>query len=104
MGLMRLGLFPAKVQADGVVYEQVRVYATDDFIELWMLVGGRAQIVASGSGLVKQARGVGAFMADGTRAKWSLELSDGTAWLVSPGAGCGCSHPLKRFDPSKAER
>lgn len=25
--------------------------------------------------------------------------TDGTVWLVSKGAGCGCGSPLKRFDP-----
>lgn len=101
---MNYGLFPAKVQAAGEVFEQVRVYATDNFIELWGLVDHKPAVVVVGAGLVKQGRGIGQFMTDGTRAKWTLALADGTTWLMSPGAGCGCSHPLKRFDPSKAVR
>lgn len=97
-------MFPAKVQVGDTVHEQVRVYATDEYTELWALVAGKPSVVATGAGLVKQGRAMGALMADQTRAKWALQLTDGTLWLASPGGGCGCSHPLKRFNPSKAER
>lgn len=101
---MLLGLFPVHVQAHGEQFQTVRVYATDDFTEVWALVAGQPSVVATGAGLVKQTRGMGHRFEDGTRAKWVLVLADGTEWLVSPAGGCGCSHPLKKFDPSKAER
>lgn len=102
---MRLGLFPAKVQTgDGATYSQVRVYATDDTTELWGLAAGKPAIVATGPGLVKQARGVGHKFTDGTRSKWVLQMADGTEWLCTPGDGCGCSHPLKSFRPERAVR
>lgn len=101
---VRLGLFPVHVQVDGQRFDTVRVYGTDDYTEVWAYPGGTPTVVATGGGLVKQARAMGEFFADGTRAKWSLQLADGTSWLVSPAGGCGCSHPGKRHDPSKAVR
>lgn len=101
---MLLGLFPVHVQVGEETHHTVRVYGTDAFTELWALVAGKPQVVATGAGLVKQARGMGHRFADGTRAKWVLELADGSEWLVSPAGGCGCGHALKRWDPSKAER
>lgn len=102
---MRLNLFPVRVQAGDVVYEQVRVYATDTETTIWGLVAGTPTAVVTGAPLVRQMRAVnGETFADGTKVKWTLPLTDGTTWLVSPGQGCGCSHPLKRFDPANAVR
>lgn len=102
---MRLNLFPVIIQADDQQFKQARYYGTDTQSEIWILGGdGKPVVAASGAGLVRQARGVGDRMTDGARARWVLELADGARWLVSPSGGCGCSHPLKRFDPSKAER
>lgn len=99
-----VSLFPVHVEVGGEQHRTVRVYATDAFTEMWALVNGQPQVVATGAGLVKQARGMGHRFEDGTRARWVLQLVDGTEWLVSPAGGCGCSHPLKKFDPSKAVR
>lgn len=101
---MRLGLFPVHVQVGDQRFDTVRVYGTDDRTEVWGLVAGKPAVAATGAGLVKQARALGDRFADGTRAKWTLELADGTTWLVSPAGGCGCSNPLKAFKPERLER
>lgn len=102
---MPTNLFPVNMQVGDERFDQVRFYGTPEYSEVWGLVAGKPAVVATGAGLVKQSRAMGGeTFADGAKAKWTLPLIDGVVWLCSPGAGCGCSHPLKRFDPSKAVR
>lgn len=100
---MAVTLFPINAEVDGVLYSQVRFWADDGHADLWGIVAGKPAVVAtSDARFVKQARSVGETFSDGSKAKWLLQFEDGSAWLAAPGAGCGCSHPLKRFDPSRA--
>lgn len=101
---MAVNLFPINAQVDGQRFDQVRFYGTDGRGELWGLVAGKPAVVASADGFLRQARTAGETFADGTKAKWLLLFADGSAWLATPGVGCGCSHPLKRFDPASAVR
>lgn len=96
-------LFPRTIQVGDEIFTQARFYGTAAFSEVWVLGGdGKPVLAATGAGFLKLGRAMGLFFTDGTRVKWTLELADGTQWLASPTGGCGCSHPLKRFDPSKA--
>lgn len=101
---MRANLFPLHLQAGDQTFRTVRFYGTDDYSEAWGLEGQTPVVVATGSGLVKQARSAGERFADGTKAKWVLILADGSTWLASPAGGCACGHKLKHFDPSKVVR
>lgn len=98
-------LFPMTIQTGDGTFTQARFYGTPELAEVWVLgAGGKPSVAATGAGFVKMARALGDRLTDGTRAKWRLELADGDVWLATPSGGCGCSHPLKRFDPAKAER
>lgn len=104
MAPVGLSLFPVNVQAGDEAFTQAKVWSDDDRCEIWVVTGSGPTLAASGPALMKQRRSAGETFADGTKARWVLDLADGQAWLVSPGGGCGCSHPLKRFDPATAVR
>jgi hypothetical protein len=97
-------MFPLNVETAAGLLKTVRVFGCDEFTEVWGLVAGQPAVIETGAGFVKQGRSQGETFGDGTKAKWTLLLADGTVWLATPSSGCGCGNKLKSFNPERAVR
>lgn len=84
-------LFPFKLTLpDGTLHDPVKVFADGRTVRVWGTPNGRTpEIVAQADGVMERTEG-----------GWRVAAPDGD-WLLAPARGCGCGHPLKRFQPPR---
>lgn len=91
-----LELFPASVKpSDGSgPVTPARVYVKGGVARVFRSngVGGVELALEGAVASVEQSR-------NPRRSPHVVRLEDGTEWSVRKTSGCGCGHPLKKFDP-----
>lgn len=82
-----LDLYPADVVTPQARFRKARLRLEDGIARVFVAPRGYVELAAEGSYTEFAGR------------PYRVTLSDGTEWEAKKTGGCGCSSPLKRFDP-----
>jgi len=88
-------MFPAKVTTPTETFDRARVHLANGRLRVWTAENGegvRLVLERDVAEIVPQRRSL--------RASADVKTTDGELVAISKGAGCGCGHPLKSFNPA----
>lgn len=90
-----LDVFPARVTLpSGAEFDTARVYVADERVLVYTASVGDPVLTFSRPLLASEGN---------VRSGVSLQVEDGVVQVVRS-RGCGCGHPLRRFNPWRGER
>ena len=88
-----LDLFPATIETPQGRFSMARLWVRDGFARVFVARGRQVELIYESHGVLEVQAG------SGRRNPYKVTFEDGGIWEAVRSGSCGCSSPLKRFDP-----